>query len=226
MQNRSNQQGQVRQRVAQFAARCRPLQRRYALIQRKAKTEFPPRPTQSHITVQQVSFSEATAYASCLASRQYRLPLSARPHCPSVDESLLLALSIASRSLMGGPALLPGAVPPPKHRRLLPWTQAALPVPKPARALPRRRGQDPFADIVAGVQDLIQNIGKGAYLVLSSIICNLACATDASRHLAPSGPKFDLVLSSGFLAFAAHSGFLKAVEEVRATVRQSLTPTG
>ena len=63
---------------------------------------------------------------------------------------------------MGGPALLPGAIVPPKQRRLLPWTQAALPVPRPARALPRRRGQDPFADIVAGVQDLIQNIGKGA----------------------------------------------------------------
>ena len=29
-----------------------------------------------------------------------------------------------------------------------------------------------------------------------------------------AGPKHDLVLSSGFLAFAAHSGFLKAVEEV------------
>ena len=66
---------------------------------------------------------------------------------------------------MGGPALLPGTVPPPKQRRLLPWTQAAtLPVPKPARAFPRRRGQDPFADIVAGVQNLIQNIGKGAHL--------------------------------------------------------------
>ena len=65
---------------------------------------------------------------------------------------------------MGGPALLPGTVPPPKQRRLLPWTQAAtLPVPKPARSFPRRRGQDPFADIVAGVQNLIQNIGKGAH---------------------------------------------------------------
>ena len=66
---------------------------------------------------------------------------------------------------MGGPALLPGTVPPPKQRRLLPWTQAAtLPVPKPARTFPRRRGQDPFADIVAGLQNLIQNIGKGAHL--------------------------------------------------------------
>ena len=66
---------------------------------------------------------------------------------------------------MGGPALLPGTVPPPKQRRLLPWAQAAAPpVPKPARSFPRRRGQDPFADIVAGVQNLIQNIGKGAHL--------------------------------------------------------------
>lgn len=64
---------------------------------------------------------------------------------------------------MGGPALLPSTVPPPKQRRSFPWTQAAtLPVPKPARTFPRRRGQGPFADIVAGVQNLIQDIGKGA----------------------------------------------------------------
>ena len=38
-----------------------------------------------------------------------------------------------------------------------------------------------------------------------------------SRQLKNSltaGPKYDIVLSSGFLAFASHSGFLKAVEEV------------
>ncbi|DBA83715.1 TPA: hypothetical protein ACH3X1_006252 [Trebouxia sp. C0004] len=91
---------------------------------------------------------------------------------------------------MGGPALLPGALLPPKQKRSFPWSSPALPVPKPARAVPRRRGQDPFADIIAGVQEVIQNIG--------------------------GGPKYDLVLSSGFLAFASHSGFLKAVEEVAA----------
>lgn len=93
---------------------------------------------------------------------------------------------------MGGPAMLPSALPPPKQKRSFPWSAPVLPVPKPARAVPRRRGQDPFADIVAGVQDLIQNIGKG--------------------------PKYDLVLSSGFLAFASHSGFLKAVEESKVPV--------
>jgi hypothetical protein len=33
-----------------------------------------------------------------------------------------------------------------------------------------------------------------------------------------SGETLDVVLSSGFLAFANHSGFLQAVEEVRARV--------
>ncbi|KAL3138940.1 hypothetical protein ABBQ32_005753 [Trebouxia sp. C0010 RCD-2024] len=94
---------------------------------------------------------------------------------------------------MGGPTLLPSTVPPPKQKRSFPWTQAALPVPKPARTFSRRRGQgDPFGDIVAGVQNMIQNISQG--------------------------PKYDLVLSSGFLAFAAHSGFLKAVEESKVPV--------
>ncbi|DBA83714.1 TPA: hypothetical protein ACH3X1_006252 [Trebouxia sp. C0004] len=93
---------------------------------------------------------------------------------------------------MGGPALLPGALLPPKQKRSFPWSSPALPVPKPARAVPRRRGQDPFADIIAGVQEVIQNIG--------------------------GGPKYDLVLSSGFLAFASHSGFLKAVEESKVPV--------
>ena len=39
-----------------------------------------------------------------------------------------------------------------------------------------------------------------------------------------SGPKVDLVLSSGFLAFARHAGFLRAVEEAGATV-EALTGT-
>lgn len=119
---------------------------------------------------------------------------------------------------MGGPALLPGAIPPPKQRRSFPWTQAILPVPKPARTFPRRRGQgDPFGDIVAGVHNMIQNISQGT---CSLALRNTASCLDVTHtpdslfYIAHAGPKYDLVLSSGFLAFAAHSGFLKAVEEV------------
>lgn len=118
---------------------------------------------------------------------------------------------------MGGPALLP--VPPPKQKRSFPWTQAILPVPKPARTFPRRRGQgDPFGDIVAGVQNMIQNISQGASSVRFRMTTLCSAVTLALLTLRStvslSGPKYDLVLSSGFLAFAAHSGFLKAVEEV------------
>lgn len=94
---------------------------------------------------------------------------------------------------MGSPIAGPSALVSPNQKRQFPWSPvASLPVPKPARVVPRRRGQHPFADIVAGVQDLIQNIARG--------------------------PKYDLVLSSGFLAFASHSGFLKAVEEAKVPV--------
>ena len=47
-----------------------------------------------------------------------------------------------------------------------------------------------------------------------TISCTIRRASEIAYDLALSGPKVDLVLSSGFLAFAAHSGFLKAVEEV------------
>ena len=119
---------------------------------------------------------------------------------------------------MGGPAQLPGALPPPKQKRSFPWSPPALPVPKPARAVPRRRGQDPFADIVAGVQDMIQNIGKGIPRLQSSCSSSTFNVQSSVAHqlsvFSIAGPKYDLVLSSGFLAFASHSGFLKAVEEV------------
>ena len=70
---------------------------------------------------------------------------------------------------MGGPALLPSALPPPKQKRSFPWSSPVLPVPKPARAIPRRRGQDPFADIVAGVQEVIRNISRGMASALTQL---------------------------------------------------------
>lgn len=40
------------------------------------------------------------------------------------------------------------------------------------------------------------------------------CAAASKRNCAPTPGAYDLVLSSGFLAFANHAGFLQAVDEV------------
>lgn len=62
---------------------------------------------------------------------------------------------------MGGPALLPIAVAPPRHKQTFPWQTAVLPVPKPARNIRRRSGAHPFADMAAGFGDFISSISQG-----------------------------------------------------------------
>lgn len=117
---------------------------------------------------------------------------------------------------MVGPALLPATIPPPirQKQNFLGWRSPALPIPKPARSLARRRGVHPFADIAAGFGDLISSISRGEHITRTVIaISSLYARSHACVCVA--GPKYDIVLSSGFLAFASHSGFLKAVEEVK-----------
>ena len=84
---------------------------------------------------------------------------------------------------MGGPALLPTAVPPPKNKQKFPWQVATVPVPKPARNVARRPGVHPFADMAAGFGDLISSISRGEKQQIAPLtICNLRACSDSLRR--------------------------------------------
>ena len=134
--------------------------------------------------------------------------------CLARDKNLRSVLRQQVHS-MGGPALLPTAVPPPRNKQKFPWQVAIVPVPKPARNVARRPGVHPFADMAAGFGDLISSISRGETGCSRLHRLRSAACTPVLTLSVVAGPKFDIVLSSGFLAFASHSGFLKAVEEAR-----------